>query len=354
MVKPFGIFSDVHLNNWQAFSHVTEDKINNRLAGLLAELIRCGEEVKKAGGDTLYCAGDFFHVRGSIAPSVLNPARETVRKLKAMGLKIVMIPGNHDLEGKHSEAIGSAVNTLSEDGITICHETMTDTKSRVIMVPWYENLEELRAEFQRIKSHISDLKGFALIIHAPLNDVITGLPNRGLSSEELRNLGFDNVFCGHYHHHKDFGGVYSIGALAHHSWSDVGTKAGFLIVDNGKVKWFRSHLPEFVDITGDMDEADAELAAEGNFVRIQVNESSMKEIERIRKWMTDAGAKGVIIKAIKAAKSTRTDKTGAPVTATASNASLPQTISNFVKAEFANIADAVDIECQRILAKANV
>ena len=49
---------------------------------------------------------------------------------------------------------------------------------------------------------------------------------------DLAKLGFRRVFAGHYHHHCSFedGKVWSIGATTHQTASDIGTKAGFLLV----------------------------------------------------------------------------------------------------------------------------
>ena len=304
MSKPYGIISDLHLFNWQAFSFVNENKLNNRLVGLLSELVRCGEEVIKAGGDTLYCAGDLFHVRGSITPSVLNPTRDAFRKLKDMGIAVRMIPGNHDLEGKDSDVVGSAVNLLSDDGIEVVHEPRYFQNNKVLMLPWYDNLDTLRANLAHCAACLKESRdetNWDVIIHAPLNNVIVGLPDRGLSTEELLSYGFKRIFAGHYHNHKvlaDNFAVTSVGALAHHSWSDVYSKAGFLIVSDNDVRWMKSHLPEFVDITSDMSEADAELAAEGNYVRAHIIDGKMTTVEKIRDWMTASGAKGVIIKTV--------------------------------------------------------
>lgn len=357
MSKPYGIISDLHLFNWQAFSHVNEDKLNNRLVGLLAELVRCGEEIIKAGGDTLFCAGDLFHVRGSITPSVLNPTREAFRKLKEMGVQVKMIPGNHDLEGKDSDIVGSAVNLLSEDGIVVVHEPKFFEYQRVIMLPWYDNLDTLRAQLADCSALLKETDGemsYDVIIHAPLNNVIVGLPDRGLTTEELLSYGFKRIFAGHYHNHKMLTEGYkitSVGALAHHSWSDVGSKAGFLIVYDKEVRWMKSHLPEFVDITPDMTEADAELAAEGNYVRAHIINNKMTTVETIRDWMIKSGAKGVIIKTVKDAKITR-DTTSTATVSTAGT--IQESIANYIKSQFTVNQGLIDIECQKILAEASV
>src|ERR1700710_1513552 len=102
-MKPYGLISDTHCHGWAAFSKTGDDLVNSRLTTILDEIERCAVEVSKAGGDTIYHGGDLFHVRGSIEPSVLNPTRARFELIyKTYGVKFRLLPGNHDLEFKHS------------------------------------------------------------------------------------------------------------------------------------------------------------------------------------------------------------------------------------------------------------
>ena len=156
-----------------------------------------------------------------------------------------------------------------------------------------------------------------MVIHAPIDGVITGLPNHGLTAEWLGDLGFRRVFAGHYHNHKDFGnGVYSIGAIAHHTWSDPGSKAGFLSVTDEEVKWMKSHAPEFVDIDASMEPEEIALLADQNYVRAKIDKTKPAEVEELRKWLMSCGAKGVIINTVRTpthSRSTSTVKAGASI-----------------------------------------
>lgn len=349
MMKPFALLADLHLHNWQSFSTALPSGINSRLNGLLTEVQRAGDELLKAGGDTMYLAGDVFHVRGSIAPSVLNPTRDTFADLIAAGITICILPGNHDLEGKHSTRLGSAVTALEGIG---CH---VFTKPHlagegVLCVPWFEKVADLRAWLDDFPA--AERGQYDVLLHAPIDGVITGLPLHGLDPKYLAGLGFKRIFAGHYHNHKDMGGgVWSIGALAHHTWSDVNSKAGFLIVHEDRVEWRKSHLPEFIDITGEMDESEATLLAEGNYVRAKVTTAKMGEVEALRKMFQDAGAKGVVIQTIKAPTAVRTGAVTASVNA---GASLEQSIAEYVAAQSFPDAARIATECQKVLAEAGV
>ena len=350
---PYALISDLHLHNWQAFSSVRTGGMNSRLYGLISEILRCALSLKKAGGNTMYVAGDVFHVRGSIAPSVLNPVISAFKQVIGLGIKVRLIAGNHDLEGKHSTALSSAVTALEGIGVCVCHETSVFNDDNVVMIPWFDNLDELRAEVGKVTIAEKGLYAhYDLIIHAPLNGVITGLPDHGLSTDEIAKWGFKRVFAGHHHNHKDCGqGVYSIGAIAHHTWSDVDSKAGYLFVDDD-VRWIKSSLPEFVDIHSEMTEADAELVANGNFVRVKVQDKKMTTVESIRDWLTGAGAKGVIVQPVRQAS----NKRDAVITASISaGASLEQSVSEYVLVTFdKSLMGEINLASQKVLARANI
>ena len=304
--QPFGILSDSHNHAWTAFSETNDSGINNRLQMILDETVRCAVETKDAGGKTMYHTGDLFHVRGSVAPSVLNPTLDVYRSITAIDIKIRILAGNHDLEFREANRNGSAVTALEGVGCEIVNETQLFQDDRVAMIPWFQNVEELKAEILRVKREIEatsspaplrsmeSVSDWTLMIHAPIDGVIKGLPSHGLTDVWLAGQGFKRVFSGHYHNHKDFGnGVFSVGALTHNSWSDVGSKAGFLIVDDESVNWRKSHAPGFVEIDGSMSEVDVALAADGNYVRCTLASDKAEDVENVRKFLLDSGAKGI-------------------------------------------------------------
>lgn len=345
-MKPYGLMADVHLHGWSAFSSVESDGANSRLAALLHEVIRCRDEVRKAGGDTIVIAGDLFHVRGSIAPSVLNPTLDTFSSLINSGIKIVILAGNHDLEGKEANRIGSAITSLEGVGCKVVNsfEHGLSVMERVVMIPWTQNLTDLKARIEEARDADSRPSEVDLILHAPVDGVIAGLPDHGLTPEWLAKLGFRRVFSGHYHNHKAFdGGVYSIGALAHHTWSDVSSKAGFLLVGDD-VKWFKSHAPEFVEITAETDPSEIPLLVDGNYVRAKINSTKTQDVEELRAYLTDSGAKGVVILAQKEAGAA--PRSGSTVKA---GASLEVSVADFIKTQSYANAEALQVLCQEIL-----
>lgn len=301
MSLPYCLMADLHLHRWSSFAQDLPSGLNSRLSGLLSEITRASVEVVKAGGKHVVLAGDVFHVRGSVAPSVLNPTKDLLKSLHGgLGVEFIIIPGNHDLEGKEATRLGSAVTALECDHVSIENETVFRGDLGAWLFPWFERVEDLKAQLERRAPEegvVCDA-----IIHAPIDGVIAGLPAHGLDPEYLATLGYRNIYAGHYHNHRAFpGGAVSIGALAHHTWSDVGTKAGFLIVNplEGSYRWFKSHLPEFVDLSK-LAETDPEmipLLVDKNYVRVRVAASKVKEVDEARQELLDMGAIAVLVQA---------------------------------------------------------
>jgi hypothetical protein len=184
------------------------------------------------------------------------------------------------------------------------------------MVPWTASVDELRKEIDELDNSVSDASEVDLIIHAPVNGVLN-IPDHGLEPAELAALGFRRVFAGHYHDHKVFEGgkIISIGATTQQTFSDIGTKAGFLMVYEDRVEWRASHAPSFVEITHEADPDEWPLIAAGNYVRLRGFELTEKDINQLRDHITkDCGAKGVIYEGKRAVASERS--TTPPKTAT--------------------------------------
>ena len=343
-MSAYGIVSDTHHHLWSAFATTLESGVNSRLQMLLDETKRCAAEVRLAGGNTIVHAGDLFHVRGSVAPSVLNPTMDCYRDIIKSGTNIVILAGNHDLEGKDSNRIGSAITALEGVGCKVINSANYSV-GELVMIPWHKDIDKLKTAIEAVapehRPHAD------LILHAPIDGVIKGLPDHGLTDTYLAGLGYRRVFSGHYHNHKDFGnGVYSIGALAHHTWGDIGSKAGFLVVPDGgaPVKWFKSHAPEFVDLDGDAATDDLELLVDGNFVRVKIASTSQKDVQELRTFLEKCGAKGVTILAQKA--SAVEARTGSTVSA---GASMAVSVNDFIASKALPNTSQLAQLCQDIL-----
>lgn len=345
------LISDLHFHNWSAFASVNDKGINSRLQITINEVKRALDAHQSKGGDkNLIIAGDLFHTRGAVQTSVLNPVVDLFREIKSLGWDVQIISGNHDLESKESSRLSSAVTMLEEFCVGVYNTGCRDSYgmgNQTAFMPWVSEIPKLKERLEILAS-TSDVGDFDLIMHAPVDGVIMGLPNHGIDAKYLSELGFKRVFAGHYHHHKNLGNnVWSIGATTHQTFGDIGSKAGFLSVFDDEVVFHASHAPKFIDINADNYD-DAELLVDGNYVRCRINVAKESDVALLREQFFKWGAKGVVINQIKDITAKREEK----VMVSSSPVSLEGSVANFVAAK--GYGEAVEKACLDILNEVEV
>lgn len=345
----YALAADLHLHAWSQFSTIGKDGVNSRLRIILDEFEHMARDAVEAGCKRLYVAGDTFHVRGRIQPSVMNPVIDAFRRA-ARVIEVRIITGNHDLEGQDSDDLGNAARALHEiEGVSVYHHSAIFHDDKVVMVPWFHKVDALREEITRVADELRadghDPARYDLHLHAPLNGVIKGIPDIGLDPHSEGTFGFKRLFAGHFHNQKCFEGtnVWSIGALTHQTWSDVGSVAGWLLVGGDFERCMESFAPKFRDY--DPTRFEIEEYA-GDYVRITGLDLEEAEIKLLRQELAKHAA-GVVVHAVP--KSKVVSRTGVT---RASAASLESSVSDFIgKAEIEHRAD-VEQECLDILSEA--
>jgi len=328
----FAVLSDIHCHDWSLFSRTNSDGVNSRLQIILDEMLRSATVLHGAGGRVMIWTGDIFHTRGVINPEVLNPLRDTVRKILEMGIDIYVEPGNHDLKSRDTCELSSAVQNLEMkvDGggeLLVINKVTRIVRDGHIMgfVPWRARTEDLLADLELLAKS-DDHDKMDVFIHVGIDGVLPGMPASGITDKLLGKFGFRHIFAGDYHNHKVLEhGVISVGATTHQTWGDVGSKAGFLLVDGatGRVTYQASHAPSFIDLTG-LSEDEMQMECDGNYVRFRGPPMSQSDINKLKEHFLAWGAKGVSIevpRALTAARSTTTPATGL---------SIDQSVANYV------------------------
>lgn len=360
----YGLMADVHLHNWTFASHLNDRGINNRLQFLLDDISRCAAMTVAGGGKALVVAGDLFHVRGSVAPSVLNPTKERFEQILSdyPELTIYILAGNHDMEFRTSSSVGNSVQALASERCRIINKPCYVPQIDAFMAPWEEDMDALKSiishEFPMDYDGVDNINA-DLILHAPIDGVIGGLPPHGLTPEWLADCGYKRVFSGHYHNHKSLGGhVYSIGALAHHTWNDVGTTAGFMLIGHGRdeVRQVASHAPEFydLDVTEFESEAEMGMAVANTYTRVKLPKTRAWEQEQIREGLLRVGARAVTFNVVKERVLERDGDSGSSVSASvAAGASVEVSVSEFIasKSEFSGRASQISAAALQVLAE---
>lgn len=342
------IISDTHNHNWSVFSHVLPSGVNSRLQHILDETWRAAETVKALGGNTLIHCGDIFHVRGSVAPSVLNPTIDLYGKIyNELGVNVYLLAGNHDLEGKNSSRLGNAGEAMIASGVWVISHTYADEKNRRLFVPYFDSCDQVRKELLDFQSgrSVADVAEWKVYLHAPLNGVLTGIPDHGFSPEELESYGFQHVFCGHYHNHREFEGVTSVGALTHQTFSDVDSAAGFITyTDDGELMHYPSNAPRFVDFDERWLDSELDMLeyVSGNYLRVKLESATNEEVEELRKLLTAEGA--LAVQVVQVPKITVSREGGASI---AAGASIRVSVADWCKSR--GFEDRVGIEAQAVL-----
>lgn len=94
MTLPYGVISDPHYHKWDSFSTTDADGLNSRLAIQLEATKEAAIAMKKAGCSHMLVAGDTFHVRGTVSPTVLNYVSDAYEWIvKDLGLSVAMLAG---------------------------------------------------------------------------------------------------------------------------------------------------------------------------------------------------------------------------------------------------------------------
>jgi DNA repair exonuclease SbcCD nuclease subunit len=242
---PYGIISDVHCHNWSAYSYPTSRGINNRLQQTLDAIELAATDVLKRGGKDLIITGDLFHTRGVLKPSIINPTIALFKDLISRGLEVHCIDGNHDDEFKETNWLGSSTYALSLlKGFNVFH-VPTIVDERFVFIPWIENPQEVLNLATKSTTYFRNL---TLFCHVGMSGVLPGNFGDTLNPADFDKLDLKYVFSGHFHNHVSFNSrVYSVGALTHQTWGDVGTLAGYIVVTETGVEHYETNAPKFIN-----------------------------------------------------------------------------------------------------------
>lgn len=306
-MKPILLISDTHYHNFTAYSQLNTSGVNTRLADILRATVEAAQALKTAGGDTIIHCGDVFHLRGAISPTVLNPVMEMYAKLIKAGFKVYMISGNHDLETEHASPLASTITALQGIGVTVISEPRVYGIEGVQygFIPWTKDIPTLKSQISNMATRTSAEYPYVLILHAPLNGVIKGLPDHGLTPTDFDGMPFQHVFCGHYHNHVSFGyaggAITSVGALTHQSWSDAENLAGYVIYhpDTNQLDHHETNAPQFLRVEFNNLGKLPDAVFVDNYVKVIGGEfTDPDDIATIKEDLILRGAKAVTVEGL--------------------------------------------------------
>ncbi len=246
------IISDVHL------AYDRYGLLNRKLEILRNIIVEYGNEA-----DRIYHAGD-GHDSRSYSAELATLEAEVYNLLKDKR-KLFVCLGNHDGEKRKygplsPYSVASGINIVGEDHIidgNWCLRGWTDKP-------------------------LPDVKAKYFLGHVNLRDEI----GKGFSYEELERTGFERIYLGDLHQHKEVGKVVSIGCLFPSSFRDEGVQGGFIVFgDSPSYDFVRYTIPQqrypifkTIEITPENFDRDIEEVT-NNVVRVRVTCPE--------KWFTD-------------------------------------------------------------------
>lgn len=345
---PYAVMSDTHCHYWHQFAQTWENGVNSRLLKILNEFYRCAKTLHEKGGTDIIHTGDLFHVRGNVSPSVFNPTIDIMRQCNAeFGTQFRIIAGNHDCENSQADYLTNAVAMIRQSWCQVISEPV-EVHDQWLFIPWIESIPKLKEILEQRAAKLTPAN-YTLFIHAPVDGVLIGIPDHGLTASYLASLGFKRVFAGHYHNHKHMGGeVYSVGALTHQTWNDVDTLAGFLIVDKDGVTQYPTKAPKFIDLLPGITPEEIQAIVPGNFVRAMVpSGTKASEVKALREALEKAGALGTRIDTTHTPKSARTVESSVKA-----GASTDQSVTDYIEQQKLPHKEEVKIQSLKVLAEA--
>ena len=188
--------------------------------------------------------GDYYDNRKAINIKALNRNRKDfLEPLKALGIRMDIIPGNHDVTFKDTntpnslkELLGFFINEVAiiEKPTVLSYDTLN-----MALVPWIN-----KSNYEETMDFIRNCKADILGGHLELSgfDMSRGLKNEhGMDPSPFKR--FDMVFSGHYHTKSSIDNIHYLGSQLEFFWSDANDKKHFHVLDTETRELSAIHNP---------------------------------------------------------------------------------------------------------------
>jgi len=169
--------------------------------------------VKSENCDTVLFLGDFHDTRNSLNINTMEVSLRSLERLNDLGLRVIFIPGNHDLYHKDRRTITSVRYIQKFKNIELIENQHTE--GDVTFVPWligeeYKSMRKIKSKY--VMGHF-ELPSFLMNAKVEMPD------HGGLKADDLR--GVDTVFTGHFHKRQIKNNVHYIGNAFPHNYADA-------------------------------------------------------------------------------------------------------------------------------------
>lgn len=296
MKSPLTVISDPHFHVYKTHATI-EGGINSRQLHIETAVVDAVKAGASRGSRILVITGDIFHIRGSLKTTTFNRVFDLFSRIARSGWKIVMIPGNHDMEDFRGGY--TAIDTLGE--IKGCYVLRGfDGFARLEVDDWkflgfqyVHKPDEFKEKFVEGHKFFGDIdKDHVILIHQGLSDFDSTGHASQVSCEWLRQNTPGTIVCGHFHGPEcnKLDRILQPGAPLQHSFGDEGSDRGCWIVreDQGP-EFVPLASPKFITVRTkkDLDQVS------GNFVRVQCK--TMKTAKALSTEAMNLGALDVTV-----------------------------------------------------------
>jgi len=169
--------------------------------------------VKAENCDTVLFLGDFHDTRNSLNVNTMDTSLRQLERLNDLGLRVMFIPGNHDLYHKDRRTITSIKYIEKFKNIELVNNQYTE--GDVTFVPWligeeYKSMKKINSRY--VMGHF-ELPSFKM------NAMVEMPDHGGLQRNDFDNVG--TVFTGHFHKRQIKDNVHYIGNAFPHNYADA-------------------------------------------------------------------------------------------------------------------------------------
>jgi DNA repair exonuclease SbcCD nuclease subunit len=241
-------FTDIHLDNWSAFSTTVEGGYNSRFMQQLHTLEQILYYAEKRDMRIVF-GGDLFNRRLLIPSDVMHKTYELLAKYNKQ--LIYFVVGNHDIYDWNSANNSLAVLSEMEHVYVIDQPTSVYTEHNVhlSLVPHGALLPTSSATLRSEVQNYYEI----LVTHYGVNEARLGPKDfkmkDDLTAKQLRELGYDLVLLGHIHKPQTIGeDIVVMGSVMAHSFHEANETKYFYVFDTEtrELNAVNSGAPQFL------------------------------------------------------------------------------------------------------------
>ena len=207
-------------------------------------------EIQKRGIKKIVWAGDVFDKRKNINIRTLSRVRKEIfDKLKAAGIQIIMLAGNHDVYYKNTNEYNSIRELLGDYSNIEIIDTLPEVRGefgglhKVGYVPWI-----CQANYDDCMGMLDTTEARVVIGHFEIAgfDMHPGIPcHHGMQSKTFER--FQKVLSGHFHTRSTVGNITYLGTQYQMTWADYGDPKGFNILhEDLELEFVQHDNPMFI------------------------------------------------------------------------------------------------------------